>query len=172
MNPVFENIKTRRSIRAYQEQSIPGEALQMILDAAVCAPSGKNSQTRQFTVLRTPKTIQALSDATAAALERKEYNFFKPACLIIVSDGTVNSNSGFDCACALENIFLMAHGLGIGSCWINQMKDVENNPQVREMLTALGVPPHHHVYGMAALGYASVAPRAMDKSPQVIHFAD
>lgn len=59
-----------------------------------------------------------------------------------------------DCACALENIFLAAKSLGIGSCWINQLGQTCDDPDVRAFLTKLGVPESHKVYGCAALGYA------------------
>ena len=45
-----------------------------------------------------------------------------------------------DCACALENIFLAAKSLGIGSCWINQLGQTCDDPDVRAFLTKLGVP--------------------------------
>lgn len=57
-----------------------------------------------------------------------------------------------DCACALENIFLAATSLGIGSCWINQIGQNCDDPDVRALLTVLGVPENHKVYGCAALG--------------------
>lgn len=43
--------------------------------------------------------------------------------------------------------------LGIGSCWINQLGTTCDDPEVREFITALGVPANHKVYGCVALGY-------------------
>ena len=172
MNPVYENILTRRSCRAYTDKPISAEALQAILAAGASAPSAMNKQTRQFTVLRTEKSIAALAQALRSALNRPAYDLFKPAALVIVSNDPANPNSGFDCACSLENIFLAAHSFNIASCWINQMKDVENAPVVRELLTTFGVPVGHHVFGMASLGYAVSPSTAVDKSAQVIHYAD
>lgn len=37
-NEVLENIKARRSVRAYTEQQVPEEDLQAILEAATYAP--------------------------------------------------------------------------------------------------------------------------------------
>lgn len=45
-----------------------------------------------------------------------------------------------DCACALQNIFLAAKSLGIGSCWINQLGQTCDDPDVRAFLTGLGIP--------------------------------
>lgn len=74
--------------------------------------------------------------------------------LVIVSNEPDKWWAGMDCACALENIFLAAKSLGIGSCWINQLGQTCDDPDVRAFLTKLGVPESHKVYGCAALGYA------------------
>lgn len=54
----------------------------------------------------------------------------------------------------MENIFLAAHSLGIGSVWINQLQGICDEPSIREILNDFGIPADHIVYGMAALGYA------------------
>lgn len=74
--------------------------------------------------------------------------------LVIVSNEPTQWWAAMDCACALENIFLAAKSLGIGSCWINQLGQTCDDPDVRAFLTKLGVPESHKVYGCAALGYA------------------
>lgn len=68
-----------------------------------------------------------------------------------------------DCACALQNIFLAAKSLGIGSCWINQLGQTCDDPDVRAFLTQLGIPENHRVYGCAALGYAPTDAPVKDK---------
>ena len=44
--------------------------------------------------------------------------------------------------------------MGIGSVWINQLQGICDDPAVRQVLSSLGIPQGHVVYGMAALGYA------------------
>lgn len=51
-------------------------------------------------------------------------------------------------------MFLAAHSLGIGSVWINQLKDICDEVEIRQYLQEVGVPDDHEVYGVAALGYA------------------
>jgi hypothetical protein len=53
--------------------------------------------------------------------------------------------------------------MGIASVWINQGSDTCNDPGVRAVLTELGVPEDHMVYGMAALGYAAAEPKDVEK---------
>ena len=50
-NEVLENIKARRSVRAYTEQQVPEEDLQAILEAATYAPSGMHLETWHFTAI-------------------------------------------------------------------------------------------------------------------------
>ena len=53
---------------------------------------------------------------------------------------------------------LPSSGSEIGSCWINQLGQTYDDPEVRAFLTKLGIPENHRVYGCAALGYAAAAP--------------
>ena len=81
--------------------------------------------------------------------------YYHAPTLVIVSNEPTQWWAAMDCACALENVFLAAKSLGIGSCWINQLGQTCDDPDVRAFLTKLGVPENHKVYGCAALGYAS-----------------
>ncbi len=59
-----------------------------------------------------------------------------------------------DSLLALQKIFLAAHSLHIGSCWINQLAWFSDEPAIR-VLTTFGIPKNYKVYGAAALGYIS-----------------
>lgn len=156
MNEVLENMITRRSIRSFTEKPIPEADLDLIVKAAVYAPSGMNRQSWHFSVLTNQELIQNLAKAIGKESGRdSNYNFYKPMALIICSNEADNVNGEADCACAMENIMLAAHSLGIGSVWINQCKDTCNTEDVRTLLNQLSVPENHKVYGMAALGYAA-----------------
>ena len=53
----------------------------------------------------------------------------------------------------IQNILLAATSLGLGSCWINQLRNVCFEPPVRKLLTAYGVPEDYMVIGSVALGH-------------------
>lgn len=155
MNPVMENLLTRRSIRAFKEQEIPREELEQILKAAQYAPSAMNRQTWQFTAVLNREKIQKLAGAIGEALGREQYNMYEPQVIIITSNLRESPFGIDDNACALENMFLAAHSFGIGSVWINQLRDVCDKPAVRQILAGFGIPDSHVAYGIAALGYAA-----------------
>lgn len=51
-NEVLENIKARRSVRAYTDRQVSEEDLQAILEAATFAPSGMHLETWHFTAIQ------------------------------------------------------------------------------------------------------------------------
>ena len=60
---VFEAIRTRRSIRRYQNKPIEEEKLQQILEAGRLAPSSANRQEWRFVVARDAETRMRLMSA-------------------------------------------------------------------------------------------------------------
>ena len=142
--------------------ALMGKTLEVLVDAALHAPSGKGLQTWKFTVITNKDAIARLVAAIGTELKRDGYDMYHPAAIIMPSNITDGIWSKEDNACALENIFLAAHSLGIGSVWINQMQNICDAPAIREILNDFGVPENHSVFGMAALGYpapdAPIAP--------------
>ena len=119
-----------------------------------------NRQTWKFTAIQNKEKINSLAKVIREALGRDEsYNMYNPATIILVSNDRDNTNGLADSSCALQNIFLMANSLGIGSCWINQLKTICDEPSVRELLDEFEIPKNHIVWGIAALGYANETPR-------------
>lgn len=127
--------------------------LQEIAKAGVYAPSAMNRQTWKFTIVTNREAISRLADIVGTQLNRAGYDMYQPAALIIPSNDRETVWGREDNACALENIFLAAHSLGIGSVWLNQLQGICDEPPVRAMLNELQIPANHVVYGIAALGY-------------------
>ncbi len=168
MNPVMEAILTRRSIRSFTGEKITRDSLEMLVEAARYAPSGMNKQLWKFTVVQEPALLQKLAAVIAQELGRDQgYNFYGANVLILASNERDNPHGVEDCACALENIFLAAHSLGIGSVWINQLKGICDVPAVRQVLRQLRLPENHVVLGAAALGYPSGPASEAVKRPHV-----
>ena len=155
MNEAIKNILERRSVRKFSDEPITREELDLIIKAGLYAPSAMNKQTWKFTVLTKTEDIQELAEAIAKQLDREGYDMYKPAALIIPSNGKDSKFGRDDNACALENIFLAASSLGIGSVWINQLHGICDEPEIRALLDKYEIPADHVVYGMAALGYSA-----------------
>lgn len=171
MNEAVKNLMTRRSIRAFSDKSISREDLQVIVDAARYAPSGMNRQTWKFTVIQNKEKIAALAKVIRETIGADEnYKLYAPDALILASNEKESPHGTEDCACALENIFLAANALGIGSVWINQLKGICDEPKVRQVLDELNLPKNHAVVGMAALGYAKEPAKEPVKRDDVVEW--
>ena len=166
MNEVLKNMEARHSVRAYTDRQVSAEDLDEILKAATYAPNGMHLETWHFTAIQNAELLNELNEAIKGAfvkssdprLQERGHSatyccYYHAPTLVIVSNEPTQWWAGMDCACALENIFLAARSLGIGSCWINQLGQTCNDPEVRALLTRLGIPVNHQVYGCAALGY-------------------
>lgn len=159
MNPVLQNILDRHSCRSFTEQPVESEKLQDLLTAAVWAPSGRNEQSWHFTLLANTEKIQALAAAVREADNRPaRLQLFRTGCLSHRIRRTRQPQQLSRCRRGNENVLLTATSLGLGTCWINQVRDVCDVPAVRALLTEYGVPESHIVNASAAIGYPAAQP--------------
>ena len=172
MNEVLNSIKTRRSFRSFKNEPIEKETLSAIVQAATQAPSGMNTQSWHFTVLTKQEDIALLYNALARELGKPGYNFYGATAFIICSDDANNTNGLANCACAMQNIMLAAHSLGVGSVWINQLKDGCKSFAIRDILDMFGVPSNHLVWGCSALGYPEGEAEAKELKEGTVHFVE
>ncbi len=172
MNDVLTNIKTRRSIRKFKDSQVERQDLEKILEAGLDAPSARNTQNWQLTVVQGEEKLTDLHKTVARAIGNPDYHkFYNAPTLVLVSTPSDYVHGPFDSSVVLQNIFLAAHSLEVGSVWINQLQDISDNPEVRTVLSDLGVPENHRVYGCAALGYAAVKGKTERENKGKIVFA-
>lgn len=60
-----------------------------------------------------------------------------------------------DASCALENMMLAAHALGLGSVWVHREREIFDSEAGKALLRAWGLPETLRGVGSIALGYAS-----------------
>jgi len=171
-NEILINIKNRRSIRNYKSQQVPKDILERILETALYAPSGSNHKLSLFTAIQNDEILNELNEIVRKALvnsenltnsfieaakrraENPKDNFFYHApTLIIGSNLSGYPNAIADCAVAIENMMLAAHSIGVGSCWINQLRWLDEDLSIRNFLDKISVPKEHMICGALALGY-------------------
>ncbi len=172
---VLELIVSRRSIRAYQERPVEKELLDKLVLAGRMAPSGHNMQTWRFTVLTAQPAIARLKKiAEKVAAEKKTiiYGFLNPQAVILVSNDRRNPHSIQDSSAAIENILLMAHALGLGACWIDVLRQISDEPEIRGLLERFEIPSTHLVYGLIGLGFPESKPEMPVKKENVVKFIE
>jgi len=171
----LETIKTRRSTRKFKSQAVELEKLQTIVDAGRFGPTGGNCQTNHFFVISDASVIAKLKELVQAAFAKMElrddlykslknsitlsrkgnYSFcYTAPVLIVVANQKEYGNNIADVACAVENMMLAANELDLGSCYINQLKWLNEEPTLLEYLRSLGLKEGERVYASVAIGYA------------------
>lgn len=166
-------IKSRHSVRCFQERPISPEILEEILECGIYAPSGKNMQTWRFTVLTDTAQIQQWKSMVierAAEKKVRVSGFENPAVLILISNDIRNQNGVKDASCAAENIMLAANAYGIGSVWINALSTLCDDDEIRHQLQEWEIPDRHQVYAMIALGYPESEAKSPKRNLNVIHY--
>ncbi|MDD6036170.1 MAG: AMP-binding protein [Lachnospiraceae bacterium] len=175
INPVISTILSRRSIRKFTSQEIEKKVLDLILTAAIHAPSGHNLQTWQFSILQKQEEIEKLKTVTKEVTVKKKkilYGWENPKVLILISNDRRNPYGIQDCSCAAQNIFLAAESFGIGSVWLNPLMTICDEPEIRSLLDSYGIPKEHIVWAAVALGYPQEKGTKLAKKNDVIHYVE
>lgn len=179
MNKILENIKNRRSIRRYVEDQIKDEELDMIIEAAIYAPTGNNNQPWHFTIIQNKEIIDYLNveakkimaeimenlsddwlsiDEISGRAQKvvkmgrsEHFHIFYHAPTVIILSGKEDAAAPLpDCCAATQNILLAAESLDIGSCWIGIAKFCFEN---QDNIKKIGIPEGYKPYYAVSLGY-------------------
>ncbi|MDD2714958.1 MAG: nitroreductase family protein [Candidatus Wallbacteria bacterium] len=160
-------VKTRRSVRKYQNRPVSRELIDKCLEAARLAPSACNSQPWSFVICDTPESTARLSDLAFSGIYKM--NNFAGSAPVLITVITEKSESaarlgGFfrgtrfaliDVGMACEHLALQAAELGLGTCffgWFNE----------RAVKKQLGIPRSKKADLMISLGYP--ADEAVEKN--------
>jgi nitroreductase/Pyruvate/2-oxoacid:ferredoxin oxidoreductase delta subunit len=173
LNHCGQLIKSRRSIRWYQDRPVPREVIENIIDIARYAPTGHNDQGVRWLVVDTRDMLQQfekigadwmrdtinrdrqMAAAFPSILKRIEagYHFFlrDAPVLVVVYSGESMFLSTTDCTIALSYFDLAAKSAGLGCCWAGFFMMAANSfPALKE---ALALPETHKVHGALMVGY-------------------
>lgn len=162
MNEVLNVIKSRRSTRAFKPEQIKQEELDLLLEAAIYAPSGGNAQPWHFTVIQNREIIGHLNTISKDVLAKSDTPYSKAASnpnfditygaptLIIVSGLKAAPTSIADCSAAIQNILLAAESLGLGAVWLGL---ISVGFQIEGEAGKVGIPEEYRPYYGIALGY-------------------
>lgn len=173
MSELMQLLQSRRSCRTFLPELPPREQIAQLVQAALWAPSGKNQQLWHFTAVYNAEKTRALAQAVGQADHRgPDYNFYGAPVHIMISYRRGEHHAFVDGAAAMQNLLLMAAELGLGACWINQIRETCDDPAVRALLTEYGVPEDDIVICSAAVGCTDQHPTAPARRENTVTFTD
>ncbi len=152
----IEFLRTRRSIRKFKPGPIPKDLLLKVLDTARYAPSAHNSQPWRFIIIDDPIIKDKLSKIHSGAKPLKN----APQGIVVVVDKNVSPDSYLlDGANASIYIQLAAHALGLGSVWIQTMRNIREIQEILELSNNM-IP-----VSILAIGYPNEKPKLRERIP-------
>lgn len=194
MNEVLNNIYARRSVRDYSDKIVPEETVKEILKAGSNAPSGNNAQALSFVVIENRERLDHYSDIAKelfkAGMTRNRNKdepvpenvqglikrlsnpafqlFYHAPMAVFVFAAPSALTPVEDASTAVENMFLYARSLGIGSCWIGFAGSLAHSP---EFLAECHVPADHKLIAQFALGYPKGEfPQSKHNEPRIVNW--
>ncbi|MBI5183434.1 MAG: nitroreductase family protein [Nitrospinae bacterium] len=155
-------IRTRRSIRSFNNQPVPPDIIETIIDSGRLAPSANNVQPWEFVVITREETRKKIAEIT-------DYGKFiaqSPVCIATFCKDTKYYLE--DGCAATENMLISAHALGLAGCWVAGDK----KRYCQEIAHLLGVPPHYKLVSLIPLGYSDKTVNAHHKRDlgEVLHW--
>jgi nitroreductase/NAD-dependent dihydropyrimidine dehydrogenase PreA subunit len=168
-------LKSRRSIRAFQDQSVPRETITRLIETARYAPTGHNDQELEWLVIDSREELDRIETLGAdwirwnmenqtplstvfnleEMLRRQEEShraFLRGAPALVITHADSNSPMGvIDSSTALGYLDLAANASGLGTCWAGLVYFMANYyPPVK---AALALPEGRSAVGCLMLGY-------------------
>ena len=160
---LFETLKQRYSVWAYQDKPVPEEALRAVIQAANDAPTAGNLQPFEIVVVRDPVQRKALAKTsheqwfvaqapvvlvffTNTARNREKFGAF--ADFLALQDATI--------ACAYA--MLGATAAGLGTCWIGGFDE-------KTVSELAGAPAGWRPIAVLPVGYAAEPPKPRERRP-------
>ena len=149
---MIELLRKRRSIRKFSREKIDPETLELLIEAALRAPSSRGIDPWEFVVVDDRELLAKLS-------ESKEHGsaFLKnaPLGIVVCADSTKSDVWVEDCSIASILVQMTALSLGLGSCWIqirnrNHAGGRSAEDHVQQLL---GLPEHIRVESILAIGH-------------------
>jgi len=147
-------ILARRSIRKYTAEPVGDADVEVLLEAAMAAPSASNLKPWHFVVVTERQTLDELAEAHPYG----KMLFEAPLCIAVCGDTALSDYWVQDCAAATENLLLAAVALDLGAVWLGVHPREERVAFVREIL---GIPQ-----GVVPLNLLSIGHPAESKKPR------
>lgn len=169
-NTLRSLMRCRRSVRLFQDKSVPKAEFDELLSTTRFAPTARNSQGVYWTIVLDPQKVQLLSKLAIDWFRQKQVmplveqwdngydiiNRHAPHLVVTHSNGSAHKPVE-DATIALTSFELLANAKGLGTCWAGFFMTAAHD--YAPLHAALELPRGHKVSGALMAGYAAVSPQ-------------
>ena len=153
MKETLQDLKTRRSCRAYKSEQITDDELEQILEAGTYAPTGMGKQSPIIVAVQDKETRDLLAKMNAEIMGADIDTFYgAPTVLVVLADRNIPTHVD-DGNLVIGNMLNAAHAIGVDSCYIYRAREVFNTDKGRELLKEWGIEGDYEGIGNVILGY-------------------
>ena len=153
MNETMNILLKRRAIRKFKPEQIKDEELNAVIEAGRYAPSARNVQSTIFIAVQNKELLKKLSKINAAIMGTDSDPFYGAPTVILVLGERDKVLPIENASLALGNMFNAAYSLGLGSCWVNRVKEMFETEEGKALLKEWGIQGNYIGVGSCILGY-------------------
>ena len=159
----LEALRSRRSIRSYENNPVKRDLIETIVDAGRLAATGRGVEPWEFLVV----TDSGMRTKLAEICDYGKFISQAPVCIVVLCKDTKYYLE--DGSAATQNMLVTAHALGLASCWVAGDK----KHYADKIIRMLGVPQGFKLICLVSIGYPSAdQPPRKSKRPleEVLHW--
>ena len=161
-NQTLNTIMTRVSVRQFTEQKPSAEQIDVLLRAAMAAPSALNKQPWGFLVIDDPEMLRQIGEQFPNSRVQNGAQVAIVPCGDIskAMDGEAQAYWIQDVSAAVENLLLAAHSMGLGAVWTGLTPISSRASAAAELL---GLPEGIVPLCIVPVGYPAETPAVKNK---------
>lgn len=163
----METIFKRRSIRKFTADEVEDNKIELMLRAAMQAPSAGNQQPAEFIVVRNKEILEKLAAVSPYASAVKN----APLAFVLLANKNnfrFAENWQMDLSAAAENLWLEAVHLGLGTVWLG-IAPLDDRMQAVTKIFSL--PPNILPFAVMPVGYPDQTTNTIDRyNAEKVHF--
>ena len=162
-----EILKTRRTVRLYQQKPIPWKELEECVDAARFAPSARNIQPMEYVAVTEEKLRKDMFSCMGMGGGVSDFRGKEPMAYvaILINKELKGDWTSHDCGLAVQSLVLAAWEKGIASCILAMI----NREKIRSLLK---IPDTHEIELVLTMGYPAEKPVAEEMQKDTGSYRD
>jgi nitroreductase len=166
MMPLLDAIWTRRTSRGYADRPVDRETFDWLVAQAMNAPTACNEQQWKLILIDDPAIIMDLYERGSASFLKNAKQCFL-VCYNRRSDNREWADHTQSGAAFIATFQLVAHTVGVGSCWIGHL------PNKSELRRVFNIHRAYEPVALVTFGYyrnkVKILPRKRDVSKIIMH---